>query len=248
VIAVDQDPDGVPGRRMTHLIGPEVWTRPLTLDGARAVLLFNDFLTDGTVTVDWEEIGLAAGSARVRDLWTHEFLGDFKNSYSTKLGPFKSQMLLVTGAENLPPAGATYVSALPWKYAANYFWDVGLDRSAGGHPLTVAGVKYARGLGASAASQILYQLGGGCSTFTADVGVDDETGSGGEVVFQVWTDGVKLYDSGDVKSGQAARSMSVDLAGRRELKLIVTPATDSVVGDHADWANARLVCSGSSGR
>ncbi len=50
-------------------------------------------------------------------------------------------------------------------------------------------------------------LGGACSVFTAVVGLDDEVGANGSVVFQVWTDGVKRYDSG-VMTGLAHRQAS----------------------------------------
>ena len=48
-----------------------------------------------------------------------------------------------------------------------------------------------------------YNLGGTCSRLTAQVGVDDEVSARGTVVFQVWADGTKLYDSG-VMTGSAA--------------------------------------------
>jgi alpha-galactosidase len=243
VIAVDQDPGGVPGRRLTHLLGPEVWARPLTLDGARAVLLYNDYFFAETATVDWDELGLAPGSATVRDVWAQGDLGAFTNSYSTKLEPFASTMLLVQGVEHQPPAGESALGDLPWEYSSSYLRDVERNASLGGNPLTIAGVKYASGLGAAAASQILFHLGARCSRFTAAVGIDDETNGSGTVVFQVWADGAKLYDSGAVKGGQAARNVQVDLTGRRELKLMVEPADDNVYPDHADWANARLTCS-----
>jgi len=123
------------------------------------------------------------------------------------------------------------------------------DRSNGeagagdGGPITLNGATHAKGLGAHAPSDIRYALGGACATFSADVGVDDEVGTGGRVVFRVWADGVKLYDSGAMTGATAPKQVSVSVATKNELRLVVTNGGDGDGGDHADWANARVVCS-----
>ena len=71
-----------------------------------------------------------------------------------------------------------------------------------GLPITLNGVVYAKGLGAHAASDIRYTMNA-CSLFTAKVGVDDEVGALGSVVFQVFTDGTKVYDSGTLTPARA---------------------------------------------
>jgi hypothetical protein len=85
-------------------------------------------------------------------------------------------------------------------------------------------------------------LNGGCSTFQAEVGVDDEVGPNGTVVFQVWADGVQLFDSGVMTGSAATQSISVSVAGRTQLDLVVTDSGDGNAYDHADWANARVAC------
>jgi hypothetical protein len=62
------------------------------------------------------------------------------------------------------------------------------------------------------------------------------------VVFQVWGDTTKLFDSGVVRGGSPAREVSVRLDGRRRLRLVVTDGGDGGSSDHADWASARLLC------
>ena len=42
--------------------------------------------------------------------------------------------------------------------------------------------------------------------------------------------------------GTAARRVSVDLAGTRELVLIVIDAGDGAAYDHADWADLQASC------
>jgi hypothetical protein len=150
----------------------------------------------------------------------------------------------VTGTS--PPGSVTFLSDLSWTSATSGWGPVELDRSNGeqaagdGHPLTIRGATYAKGLGVHAASDLSYALNGAYTTFLADVGVDDETNGQGSVVFQVWVDGVKLYDSGLVTGTTAVKSVSVDVTGKTTLRLVVTDGGNNNASDHADWANARL--------
>ena len=77
--------------------------------------------------------------------------------------------------------------------------------------------------------------------FEAEVGVDDEKDGGGTVVFQVFADGRKVFDSGVMRGKQPAKKVSVPLDGVEELLLVVTDAGDGINCDHADWADARLI-------
>jgi len=132
--------------------------------------------------------------------------------------------------------------------ASNGGGAIEIDRSHGalpagdGGPLTLGGETYAKGLGVLAPSDIRVALGGVCTTFTASVGIDDETRGSGSVTFEVWLDGVRVVASGVVRGGQAPLSGTLDVSGRQELRLVVTDGGDGTIGDHADWAEARLEC------
>ena len=63
-----------------------------------------------------------------------------------------------------------------------------------GHTLTLNGTTFAKGP-AGTPPDVRYALST-CTTFTAQVGVDDEVGANGSVVFQVFGDTTKLFDSG----------------------------------------------------
>ena len=63
----------------------------------------------------------------------------------------------------------------------------------------------------------------------------------GSVVFQIWIDGAKLYDSGLVTRASAIKTVSVNVNGKSELKLVVTDGGDGDSGDHADWGGAYLL-------
>ncbi len=119
------------------------------------------------------------------------------------------------------------------------------DKGVGGKALTIAGRSFAHGLGTHAASELVYELDGQYTNFTACVGVDDflkdhpEAGKA-SVVFQVFVDGTKLFDSGVMRMGDAAKPLNVSVAGAQELRLVVTDAGDGISCDHADWAEPVL--------
>jgi alpha-galactosidase len=83
VIAVNQDPAGIQGTRVKDNGDLEVWMKPLcNPDGPeKAVALLNRSGGTANITVSFSDIGVS-GTASVRDLWAHQDLGDFQDSYS----------------------------------------------------------------------------------------------------------------------------------------------------------------------
>ena len=144
----------------------------------------------------------------------------------------------------------TYLSDMAWTSAVSGWGPVEKDKTNGGQgsgdggPLILNGVTFAKGLGAHANSDIRYNLAGSCSTFSAQVGVDDDAGNNGSIVFQVLADGVKIYDSGPVYGWGATQSVNVSVAGKNELALIINDAGDGAGWDHGDWADAKVTCNG----
>jgi hypothetical protein len=76
------------------------------------------------------------------------------------------------------------------------------------------------------------------TVFTASVGVDDETGSNGSVIFQVYGDNQKLFDSGIMTGSSSTQQIDIDTSGVTLLKLYVKIAGDNYSNDHADWGDA----------
>jgi alpha-galactosidase len=81
IIAVDQDPSGIQGDRVSATGPLEVWMKPLA-DGSKAVGLFNRGRSLMKITLRFSEIGLK-GRVRLRDLWAHSSLGVFEDHYSS---------------------------------------------------------------------------------------------------------------------------------------------------------------------
>ena len=112
-----------------------------------------------------------------------------------------------------------------------------------GQPITIEGQTYAKGVGAHAASEVDVYVGGQCASFSSNVGVDDEVGSNGSVVFQVWADNTKVADSGRMTGADPAKYVTANLSGAQFLRLVITDAGNGNTYDHADWAGAALTCS-----
>ena len=148
-----------------------------------------------------------------------------------------------------PPSGTSYLSDVPWLRGDNYWGPIEKDTSNGeqpagdGHPITVNGAVYKKGLGVHAPSTVEYYTAKRCTSVSADVGVDDEKTANGSVTFEVWADGNKVADSGLLTTADPAKHLTADVGGATFVRLVVTDGGDGTNSDHADWADARLTCS-----
>ena len=244
VIAVNQDPLGIQGTRVRDDGDLEVWYKKMIGNGVRAVALFNRSGSTGDITVSWNEIDLASGNASVRDLWEHADKGSYSGSYTASVPSHGVVMLEIVGRSD------SYVSDLIPTFASNGWGPMEKDMSNGERPagdgqtITLNSITYTKGLGVHAASDVRYNLGGKCTVFIADIGVDDEVGSNGSVVFQVYADGIEKYDSGMMTGSSATKYVDIDVTGANELQLVVNDSGDGKSYDHADWADAYVLCSG----
>jgi alpha-galactosidase len=90
VVAVDQDPLGRQGVLVGNIEGtkePEVWAKVLSGANARAVALLNRSDAPAEISVQWADLGLPSGPAKVRDLWRREDLGIFGGGYTGNVPP-----------------------------------------------------------------------------------------------------------------------------------------------------------------
>ena len=149
-------------------------------------------------------------------------------------------------APQVGSAGSIHLNRMKWEKATNGQGAPELNRANGGGEsgdgklMSIDGQGYFRGIGVKADSAIKFRLDGKYKTFVSDIGLDDSSKGKGSVRFQVWADGKKLFDSGEVRGTGKARTISVPVAGKQELWLVVTDAEDGNAHDYANWANARL--------
>ncbi|ANP53199.1 alpha-galactosidase [Streptomyces griseochromogenes] len=224
-------------RVSVSLTGPAGWSvRPTSATTAAALP------TGGSLRTGWKvtaPTGTPAGSYGL----------SLKASYRSPAGESVVSTLPLTATVVLaPPTGTSYLSDLPWLSATSGWGPVERDTSNGesdagdGHPISLGGVVYPKGLGVHAESEVSFYTGKACEKVTADVGVDDEKGAKGTVAFEIWADGTKAASTGVLTNAQPAQPLTADVTGAQVVRLVVTDGGDGIDSDHADWADARLSC------
>ncbi|WP_040197848.1 NPCBM/NEW2 domain-containing protein [Candidatus Soleaferrea massiliensis] len=128
-----------------------------------------------------------------------------------------------------------------WMYATTEEGEIGVNQSASGGALSIGGTVYESGFGVHADSEIAWFLGGRKVKLTGFCGIDDTGNDKSSAAFQVWGDDKKLFDSGTMKLGAAAKELEVDVEGCSLLRLVVTDADDGISGDYGDWCGLELV-------
>lgn len=213
VLAVNQDWGGSQGRRVADFGETEVWAKPMS-DGSAAVVLFNRTGAPTTVATTAAAVGVG-GSSRytVKDLWS--------KATSTSAG---------TISATVPAHGVVM-----YRVTRN-----GEQLTSDGGVQAVDGAFYPKGIGVHAAADLALGVSG-CSRFTAVAGIDGETAGRGSAVFSLVADGTTVYTSPTVTPTSPVL-VDVGIAGRATLRLVVADGGDGKDYDHADWADARLLC------
>jgi alpha-galactosidase len=216
-------------------------------------VLFNRSGSTATVSTTAAAVGLGGSSQySLKNLWTGA-TSSSTGAISASVASHGVVMYRLTRAGTLaaaPAAGTFGVSDLTWLASSNGWGPAERDRSNGeqaagdGRTLTIGGTTFAKGIGTHADSALHVYLGRACRTFTAQVGVDAESGANGSVRFAVYGDG-RLLAYTNVKSGnQAPTRISASTGGYLTLELRVTDARNGITSDHADWGSPTLVCGG----
>lgn len=137
-------------------------------------------------------------------------------------------------------ADEVWLSSLDLNGVEQGWGEPGKNRSVDRPELAIAGKKFSRGVGTHAAGSMRIGFNGQPELFAALVGVDEEVGARGAVVFQVLADSKLVWQSGVMRGGEAAKEVSVDSKGVKQLELKVEDAGDDISFDHADWADAKF--------
>ncbi|MCI3242824.1 NPCBM/NEW2 domain-containing protein [Streptomyces spinosisporus] len=220
-----------------RLTGPEGWKVRATSPTASAGLP-----TGRSLRTKWSVTAPAGTPPGSYDL-------TLRASYRSPTGARADSSVPLTALVVVPPpSGTSGLGDLTWMSATNGYGPVERNTSNGesaagdGHPITIGGVVYDKGLGVHAESAVEFYAGKACEKVTADVGVDDEKGANGTVAFEIWADGTKVASTGVLTNAMPAQPLTADVTGAEVIRLVVTDGGDGIDSDHADWAGAQLTC------
>jgi alpha-galactosidase len=120
----------------------------------------------------------------------------------------------------------------PVKAKTNYLSDT----------ISIGGVHYKRGFGSITTAVFPFYMNGNARRFTAEVGPDDKANKDIPIKFYVVGDKKVLFESGEMRVGDPAKKIDLNLKGIKRLGLLVT---DDIGGlknkmTYCDWANAKF--------
>ena len=143
---------------------------------------------------------------------------------------------------DVPPTGTPYLDQLSWLSGTSSFHSPIIDKNYFGGPLTIHGVTYQHGIWVNSIGNIDYYLGGNCSRFTSDLGLDDSVRGQGAVDYQLYANGKKIYDSGVVTNSTPTVHADVSVSGAQILELHVAEGNGTINFGNADFGNPQLTC------
>jgi hypothetical protein len=179
-------------------------------------------------------------------------------AYDTSMQGLHRELVYETKkvSESVSIAGIVYLSDLTpsspvtWNICSGRF-TLEEDIFIGKYPIKLGGIEYKKGLHTHAPARITYLLKDKYTTFESYIGLwdsgnpargitNDVAGKKGSVVFQVFLDGVKKFDSG-IMYWNDTKNISIPVDGATQIDLVVTEGGDGGGWDWAVWGNSRLI-------
>lgn len=114
------------------------------------------------------------------------------------------------------------------------------DKNVLAKPLTIGTKTFEKGLGVHARSSLSFAAEGKWDTLAATIGLDAAAGGKGDCVFSVLADGQPLF-SRRLTGSDPPQDISVAIAGREQITLLVEPGEGLDLGDLADWCDVRFI-------
>jgi hypothetical protein len=193
------------------------------------------------VLADGSRLGLVAPQANSKDLTAKTLFGSAIKVPVDEIVALDIRQGRATYLSDLKPASykCTPYGNVSWPYVLD-----GAVDQPGSRDLVLNGSTYDKGLGLHSGCRISYALAGGYRRFEALVGVAARPG--GSARLQVLVDG-KPRDLGwakDLTERDAPLAIRLDVAGAKELTLIVDGGAGGHEQARVNWANARLIKDG----
>ncbi|NBB19117.1 alpha-galactosidase [Runella sp. CRIBMP] len=153
-------------------------------------------------------------------------------------------ILICCGVQVSLPAQKTqaiWLDDLPIKSFSEGIPAVLPKTTAAGDSMLIKGRYFKHGVGVNATSILAFFLEGKAIEFSALVGVDDKGNKDLPHTFYVIADRKILFDSGEMRWGDAPKPVKVKLEGVQRLGLLVKVHDEGRTKVYSNWADARLV-------
>jgi len=150
-------------------------------------------------------------------------------------------LLIISGA-SAQNTSTVWLDDLPIQTFSEGIRPVIAKSSYGKGSIRLNGKPYSRGLGAITPCVLAFSLEGKAKYFSAEVGADDLGNKDIPLKFFVVGDKKVLFESGELRVGDAPVRINVDLTGIKQLGLLVTDPVGGVTNKktYASWANAKI--------
>jgi hypothetical protein len=119
-------------------------------------------------------------------------------------------------------------------------WTYCRDRPRDGGTLRLGNKEYTRGLWIHSRTFLKYRLAGDYRRFQAVMGIDQAVAPLGNVHVVISGDGKTLRES-DVRGSDPPQNLDLDVAGVRDLDILVDFGGDLDIADHLDLADAKVI-------
>ncbi len=112
--------------------------------------------------------------------------------------------------------------------------------NAAGDSMKINGIYYTHGVGVNSISVLSFYLNGNATEFSAMVGVDDRGIKNLPHKFYVIGDKKILFESGEMKLGDAPKAVKLNISGIQQLGLLVLVDIE-INRTYANWGNAQFL-------
>ncbi len=120
-------------------------------------------------------------------------------------------------------------------------WRCEINRNALGGPLIVGGKAFEHGLGVHSRSRVTYDLKGDCREFVTYLGLDDASGPFADVDVAIVVDDRPRFAQTGVRRGSLIGPVRLNVAGAKQLHLIVDFGQNGDIQDRFDWIEPALI-------
>jgi hypothetical protein len=114
------------------------------------------------------------------------------------------------------------------------------DQNLEGRPISLGGKTFAKGLSMPSRTVLDYEVTG-YNLFRALIGIDDSMTGPAHAVVRIEGDGRELFSTPITRRDVKPKEVELRISGVKRLRLIVDYGEDYDLGDHVDFANARIV-------